>query len=154
MKLKDLALVVVFASLYAVLTWILAPISFLQIQFRVSEALKPAIAKKKVLCVAFMIGNFLANLVSPFVGIFELVFMPVVGNLIVGYLAYKFSNENYALAGFIFGTGVAICVSVMLVTLFNLPFLATLMTLWISEMILMYLGTIIWQLIEKRWQWY
>ena len=154
LKVKDLALVTIFASAYAVLTWIFAPISFWQIQFRVSEVLKPAIAKKKVLCAAFMIGNFLANLMSPFADIFELVFMPIIGNLLVGYLAHKLSRGNYIVSGFIFASGVALCVSWMLEQLFSLPMLITLPMLWISEQVAMLLGSIVWDLVEKQWRWY
>jgi uncharacterized membrane protein len=154
MRTKDLALITVFASLYAILTWILAPISFWALQFRVSEALKPAVAKKKQLCIAFMVGNFLANLLSPFAGIFELVFMPVVGNLFVGYLAHKLSRGNYWIAGLIFSTGVSCCVSWMLQQLFTLPMLVTLPMLWLSETIAMTLGSIVFGIIERRWRWF
>jgi len=154
LKVKDLALVTIFASAYAVLTWIFAPVSFWQIQFRVSEALKPARAKKKILCVAFMIGNFLANLVSPFAGIFELLFIPIVGNLLVGYLAHKISRGNYFLAGFIFGTGVSLCVSWMLECLFGIPLLISFPILLISEQVEMFLGSIAFKLIERRIHWF
>ncbi len=67
----------VLAAAYVVLTLALAPISFLQIQFRVSEALKPAVLWSPIFAVAFGIGTFLANLTSPF-GAWDFVAMAVV----------------------------------------------------------------------------
>jgi len=67
----------VLAAAYVVLTLALAPISFLQIQFRVSEILKPAVLWNPVFAVAFGIGTFLANLTSPF-GAWDFVAMALV----------------------------------------------------------------------------
>jgi uncharacterized membrane protein len=63
---KSIARIGIIAALYAAGTWALAPISYGPVQFRVSEALKPIALFWPGYAVAFMIGNFAANLMSPF----------------------------------------------------------------------------------------
>jgi uncharacterized membrane protein len=70
----------VLAAAYVVLTLALAPISFFQFQFRVSEFLKPAVLWNPVFAVAFGVGTFLANLTSPF-GAWDFVAMAFVDAL-------------------------------------------------------------------------
>ena len=62
---KDIVQNGLLAALYVVLTYIMAPISFWAIQFRLSEILVLAcfFGKKKI--VGLTLGCFLANLVSP-----------------------------------------------------------------------------------------
>ena len=150
---KRIAYISIFAALYAVVTWLFAPISYLDIQLRISEGLKPAIAKKWYLCFAFAIGNFLGNLMSPFAGIHELLFMPLM-NVVGGLLAYACSFKNYFLAGFVYATTIALSVSWMLNNLFGIPLEFLIPSLMVSEHLIMYLGSVIFQLIEKRWQWF
>jgi uncharacterized membrane protein len=56
----------VLAAAYVVLTWIIAPLSYGPVQFRVSEILKPAALFHPAFAVAFGIGNGIANIPSPF----------------------------------------------------------------------------------------
>jgi uncharacterized membrane protein len=58
----------VVAAAYAALTYLLAPASYGPLQFRLAESLKPLVIWEPQLIPAFVIGNFLANLPSPFVG--------------------------------------------------------------------------------------
>lgn len=67
----------VLAAAYVVLTQALAPISYFQIQFRVSEILKPAVLWNPVFAVAFGVGTFLSNLTSPF-GAWDFIAMALV----------------------------------------------------------------------------
>ncbi len=67
----------VLAAAYAVFTWVLQPISYGPVQFRVSELLKPAALFSPVFAIAFGIGNGMANLLSPF-GAWDFVVMSVV----------------------------------------------------------------------------
>ncbi len=82
---RALSQIAVFASLYTVLVWVLPGLSFAAVQFRIAEGLKPAIAKRWTLAFAFALGNFLGNLISPFAGIYELGFMPLM-NIVGGLL--------------------------------------------------------------------
>jgi uncharacterized membrane protein len=153
---KDLSLIVVFASLYAVLVYVFAPISFYVLQFRVAGIIRPAIAKKWVLAIGYAIGVVVGNLFSPFVGIYELLFMPIMSFIagILGYiLATKFNN-NYFITGIVIATIIPISVSWMLNQLFTIPLLATLPYLFISEQIVCFIGSTIFKAIEKRYTWW
>jgi len=156
LTVKALSQVAVFAALYAVLVWLFQPFGFAALQFRVAEGLKPSIAKVRTLAVAFAIGNFLGNLVSPFAGIYELAFMPTM-NIVGGLLAYyaaKIFKGNYFVAALVYGTTIALSVSWMLHALFNIPLLDLIPFLLASELIAMILGAVVFLFLEKRWKWY
>lgn len=153
MTTKDIAYIPIFGALYAILVWVLQPISFLQFQFRVAESLKPSIAKKWTLCFGFALGNFLGNLISPFAGVHELVFMPLM-NIVGGLIAWKLSFKNYFLAGIVYATIIALSVAWMLNSLFGIPLIILIPSLIVSEQVAMFLGSIVFQAIEKRWRWY
>ena len=71
----------VVAAAYAALTYLLGPISYGPLQFRLAEILKPLVIWEPHLIPAFVLGNFLSNLSSPFAGPWELIWMPL-ANLI------------------------------------------------------------------------
>jgi uncharacterized membrane protein len=146
----------VFASLYAVLVWLLPGLSFAAVQFRIAEGLKPAIAKKWTLAFAFALGNFLGNLISPFAGIYELGFMPLM-NIVGGLLAYTIARSfkrNYLIAGLVYAAVIGLSVSWMLHVLFNLPLEALVPLLITSEEGVMVVGAILFYLVDRRWRWY
>ena len=155
-KSKDLSLLAIFASLYATLVYVFAPISFFALQFRVAGALRPAIARKWVLVVGYAIGVVIGNLFSPFVGIYELLFMPVMSLVAgaLGYLVAKRFNRNYFINGAVIATVIPLSVSWMLLQLYNLPILATLPYLFISEQIVCFIGAGVLKLIETRVKWW
>jgi uncharacterized membrane protein len=141
MNLKKIAEIICVAALYAVLTWIAAPISYQVFQFRISEALKSIVVSRRHLIWAFVIGNALSNLFSPFVGPWELVWMPFV-NLLGASLAWVIGSRFKGLRAFIFGGVIyAIIVSaglsVMLSTLFNINAELVFLYVLAPEMVLM-----------------
>jgi uncharacterized membrane protein len=69
--------IAIIAALYAVFTVALAPISYGPIQFRVSEILKVFVLFDPYTALGIGIGTFIANLASPFVGPWELIWMPL-----------------------------------------------------------------------------
>lgn len=153
---KDLSLLAVFASLYAVLVYIFAPISFFALQFRVAGILRPGIARKWILAIGYAIGVVVGNIFSPFAGPYELVFMPVMSFLagILGYLVAKPFKNDYFIAGAVIATVIPLSISWMLSQLFNLSMLATLPYLLISEQIVCFIGASMFKLIETRFKWW
>ena len=146
----------VFASLYAVLVYVFALISFYALQFRVAGAIRPAIARKWILSIGYAIGVVVGNLFSPLAGPFELIFMPVMSLLagLLGYLTARMFKSNYFVAGIVVATVIAFSVSWMLNQLLNLPTLATLPYLFVSEQLVSFIGASIFKLIEKRFRWW
>ena len=155
-KSRDLSLVAVFAALYALLVYVFSPISFYALQFRVAGILRPAIAKKWVLAVAYAIGVVVGNVFSPFSGPYELLFMPAMSFLagVAGYLAARPFKENYFVAGTVIAVIIPLSISWMLNQLFNLPILATFPYLLVSEQIICLLGAFMFKLIETRFKWW
>ena len=82
----------VVAALYAALTVVLQPASYGPLQFRVAEVLKSLVIWEPHLIAAFVLGNFLANLASPYAGPWELVFMPF-ANLIGAWGCYALGRR-------------------------------------------------------------
>lgn len=153
---RDLTIVAIYAALYAALVYVFAPISFYELQFRVAGVLRPGIAKKWILAMGYAIGVVIANLFSPFVGVYELVFMPVMSFVagILGYaLATKF-NKNYFVTGIVIGTIIPFSVSWMLFQLFELPMIATFPYLFVSEQIVCFIGSLVFKAIETRIEWW
>jgi uncharacterized membrane protein len=111
-----LAEIGVIAALYAALTIVLQPASYGPLQFRVAEVLKPLVVWEPHLIPAFVLGNFLANLASPFAGPWELIFMPVV-NLIGASTCYlvgqRWAYAGAALYALLIAGAVALMLSVL-----------------------------------------
>ena len=156
MKTKDLSLITVYAALYAAMVVVFSPISFAALQFRVAGVLRPGIAKKRELAIAYAVGVVVANVFSPFAGIYELLFMPVMSLIsgLVGYELAKRFNANYYVCGAVIAIIIPLSVSWMLGQLFNLPYAATLPGLLISEQIINALGATVFKLIEPRYRWW
>lgn len=155
-KSRELALAAVFASLYAVLVYLFAPISFYALQFRVAGILRPSIARKWILAVGYAIGVVVGNIFSPFSGLYELIFMPFMSFLAgtLGYLVAKPFKSNYFIAGAVIATIIPISVSWMLSQLFNIPILVTLPYLFISEQTVCFIGASLFRSIETRFKWW
>lgn len=90
MKIRDLTHIGVVASLYCIMTLILAPLAYGPIQFRMADILQPFVLMGKNMNIAIALGTFLANLNSPF-GIIDWGGMPFV-SLIAGFTAYTVSK--------------------------------------------------------------
>src|SRR2546426_3243297 len=88
-----LAEIGVVAALYAAITIVLNPLSYGPLQLRVAEILKPLVVWEPHLIPAFVIGNFLSNLASPFAGPWELIFMPC-ANLVGASLCYVVGRRS------------------------------------------------------------
>jgi len=156
MKTKDLALIAIFAALYAALVVFFQPISFYAVQFRVAGILRPGIARKRELALAYGLGTVVANVFSPFGGVYELLFMPVMSLLagLVGYEAAKRTNHNYFVCGGVIAVIIPLSVAWMLYKLFNLPLVATLPGLLLSEQVINLLGSILFKMVEARYRWW
>jgi uncharacterized membrane protein len=132
------------------------PLSFYALQFRIAGILRPSIAKKKELAVAYALGTVVANVFSPFSGVYELVFMPVMSLLsgLLGYEVAKKLNESYYACGMVIGIIIPLSVAWMLYQLFNVDLIVTLPGLLVSEQAINLLGSTIFRLIEQRYIWW
>ncbi len=156
MKTRDISLVAVYAALYAALVVAFAPLSFYALQFRLAGVLRPGIARKRILAIGYALGVVVGNLFSPFAGIYELLFMPVM-SLIAGLLGYEASKRfggNYVVCGVVIAVIIPLSVAWMLNQLFGLPVIATLPGLLVSEQIVNVLGATLFKLVDARFRWW
>ena len=156
MKSRDLSLIAIYASLYAVLVYVFSPISFYALQFRVAGVLRPAIAKKWTLAIGYAIGVVVGNIFSPFAGTYELLFMPMM-SLVAGILGYALAqrfNKNYFIAGTVIATIISLSVSWMLNQLFGMPLLVTLPAILVAEHVVCFIGACVFKAIDKRFKWW
>ncbi len=125
----------VVAALYAALTIAFGPISYGPVQFRIPEILKPLVIWRPHLIAAFVLGNFLSNLTSPNVGLWELGFMPL-ANLIGAALCVAIGRRSAWAGAGVYAAVIAAAVGLMLSVLLRVPFIALLPPLLLSEAVL------------------
>jgi uncharacterized membrane protein len=156
MKNKDLALIALYAALYAAMVVVFTPISFSALQFRIAGVLRPGIAKKRELSAGYALGTVVANFFSPFAGIYEIAFMPLMSLLsgIIGFEIAKHNNQNYYVCGLVIAIIIPISVAWMLYQLFNISILVSLPGLVLSEQIVNFIGATVFREIEKRYEWW
>jgi len=90
LKVKDLALTSLFATLYAVLVIFLAVISFQLVQVRLADALIPfSIVFGWPAVIGVTVGCIVSNVVSPMPSVIIDVTLGSIANLIASFLAWK-----------------------------------------------------------------
>jgi uncharacterized membrane protein len=154
-KSKDLAQISIFASLYVVLVYTFAPISFNIFQFRIAGILRPIIAKNWKLSFGYAIGVAVGNMASPFVGTWELIYMPFM-SLIAGLLGYYagklYPKYDYYICGVVIAIIIPLSVSFMFYSLFNVPMFITFPVIFVSEQIINFIGASMFKIITVRWK--
>src|SRR5438552_16102105 len=94
-------------------------LSYCPLQLRVAEILKPLVIWEPHLIPAFVIGNFLGSLTSPFSGPWELIFMPT-ANLVGASLCRVVGRRAPAAGAALYAFVIAAAVSLLLSVLFHL----------------------------------
>jgi uncharacterized membrane protein len=141
---RRVAVAGVVGALYVVLSLAVAPVAFGPLQFRVGEALKPLVIKYPATIPAFGVGTVIINLFSPFAGVLELAFMPLVdmaGGVLCWFVARRVGGAfGTYLASFLYAVFTAAGVGVVLTVVAGLPYLASFASVAVSEIILLLAG--------------
>ena len=145
MKTRQIVLSSIIAALYVVLTIGLAPMSFGPIQFRVSEILKVFVLFNPFLAIGIGVGTFFANLVSPYAGPWELIWMPfsdLAGGLFA-WVIYRYLLRKHlaVIPMVIYAITTGAAVGLMLTMMGAGGFWFMFVTVGISEMIILAAGT-------------
>jgi uncharacterized membrane protein len=123
-----------------VFTIAIAPVSYGPIQFRVSEILKGFVLFDPWLALGIGIGTFFANLTSPFIGPWELVWMPI-SDMLGGILAwsiYRCLGRRWPAASMIlYAVSTGLAVALMLYAMGVGGFWFLTMSITISEIIIL-----------------
>jgi uncharacterized membrane protein len=141
---RRVAVAGVVGALYVVLSLAVAPVAFGPLQFRVGEALKPLVIRYPATIPAFGVGTLIINLFSPFAGVLELAFMPVVdvtGGVLCWFVARRVGGAfGTYLASFLYALFTAAGVGVVLTVAAGLPYLASFVSVAVSEVVLLLAG--------------
>jgi len=129
----------VVAGAYAVLTLLLAPASYGPLQLRFAELLKPLVIWEPHLIPAFVIGNFLGNLTSPYAGPWELLWMPF-ANLAGGWACWRLGRLNAYCGAAAYALIIGAAVATMLSAVLPAPFRVLVAPLIGSELVLLLVG--------------
>ncbi|MCW4011210.1 MAG: QueT transporter family protein [Candidatus Bathyarchaeota archaeon] len=127
---KTLALAVVYAGLYAVLTVMLAPLSYLAVQVRVSDALValiPLLGWGGIL--GHTVGVFIANLFSTAGGVDLLNTIPSFAMAVV---VWKLRNRSVIAGTLLYSVVLGATVGVMLSYLYGFPQLETILYVFVG----------------------
>jgi uncharacterized membrane protein len=149
LRVRLLAEAAVVAALYAVLTWALAPLAYGPIQFRLAEVLKGLLPHRRHLLFAFVVGNFLSNLLSPNGGAWELAFMPA-ANLAGGLLCVALSRRSAYLGAAGYALVIAAAVAMLLHAVVGAPWFVLFPPLLVSELVLIVGGVPLMGLVSRR----
>ena len=141
---RRVAVAGVVGALYVVLSLAVAPFAFGPVQFRIGEALKPLVIRYPLTIPAFGVGTVIINLFSPFAGVLELVFMPLVdvtGGLLCWFVARRIGDAyGTYVASFVYAIYTAAGVAVVLNVVAGLPYLVAFASVAVSEVILLLAG--------------
>jgi len=135
---KTIARIGVVAAVYVAGTLALAPISYGPLQFRVSEMLKALALIHPTYAIAFGLGTFLSNLMSPF-GAYDWAAMPVV-DVTAALLCYQLRRwpiPALLLQAMLIAAGVAVF---PLGLGGGFPFLPTFLSVALSQIVLLMVG--------------
>ena len=128
----------VVAAAYAALVYVF-PISHMPLQMRVAETLKPLVIWEPHLIPAFVIGNFLSNLLSPFAGPWDLGWMPL-ANLVGAWTCWRLGGVNAYLGAATYGVIVAFALATMFHFVLRSPLTGFLAPLLPVEVALLIIG--------------
>jgi uncharacterized membrane protein len=147
----------IIAALYAVFTVALAPLSYGPLQFRIAEVLKGLVIWHPVAIPGIVLGTIIANLTSPYVGAWELVWMPITDGL-GGVLAWTMARALGQRIGpwvaalcYALTTGAA--VGLMLSFVAGAPFWFVFASVAFSESVIIVGGLPLMRYVARLWNW-
>lgn len=145
---KAVVYTAIIAALYYVMVIGLAPLAFHALQFRAANVLKSLAVLHPAFGFGFAMGNFFANLSSPF-GILDWGIMPFF-DFASAYLAYRLRSKLWVavlVQSLVIAVGVA---TFPLGIGGNLPWLVSFISVFVSTMIIIGTGTVVLLPLVKR----
>lgn len=127
---KQIAIAGVTAAVYFVTTVFLAPLSYMEIQFRFSEILNLLAFIHPAYAVGVTLGCMISNMFSPF-GLIDIIF----GTLATGLATFAITRTKSLLIASLWPTIFSLIVAAEISILSNLPFLLTACTILLGEFV-------------------
>lgn len=126
---KELTLQALIATTYVVLTFVFQSVSFLSIQFRISEVLLILVLFNSKNAMGILLGTMIANMFSP-MALFDVVFGTMATYLAIWFML-RLRNKIYIYLAPAVLNGIIIGISLNLVL--DLPLIYSMFTVFISE---------------------
>lgn len=146
LDVKTIALNAVIAAVYAALTIGLAPISYGQVQMRISEVMIFRAFYNKKYIPGLVLGCFIANVPSS-LGAYDMVF-GTFATLLAVVAMNKVSNRY--VGGILGGLINGIIVGIELTLAFHTPFLLNAVYVFVGEVVVLEIGAFLFGLLEKN----
>lgn len=146
LKTKTITENAIIACIYALLTLMIAPLAYSEIQFRISEIMVFLAFYNKRLNPGLIIGCLLANLSSP-LGAYDIVF-GTLSTIVVGIWMNRTNNLYFAALGGGLVTGFIIGFELHLA--FGLPFILNVIYVAIGEFVVLIIGAVAFSYIERN----
>ncbi|MCJ8008273.1 QueT transporter family protein [Lederbergia wuyishanensis] len=154
MKTKTLVINGILAALYIVVTLLIKPIAFTNIQFRLSEMFNHLVVFNKKYIFGIVVGVFLANLFFSELGLYDLIFG--VGQSIIALSITIFSGKfikgiwNRMIFNTLIFTFTMFIIAIELNLALGFPFWITWISVSIGEFIVMAIGAPLIMALNKR----
>lgn len=146
-KVIDLCEFAAIAAIYVILTVFLAPISYGDIQFRVSEVLMLLVLYKKRYAIPLILGCLIANCFSS-LGIYDVLFGTLATVIAI---LLEFTTKNKFIAGIYPVLANALIVGAELYFILDLPFFLSALTVGLGELVVIYVvGIPLFHILEKN----
>lgn len=143
-KVKNLTRIAVIAAVYALLTLLIAPLSYGAIQFRFSEILVLLCFYRKDYAISLTLGCFIANLLSPF-GL-DIVF-GTLGTAAAVFFMYYFRNIWLAALLPVITNGIIVGFELYL---YGEPLWFSMGTVALGELAVMIIGVVLFKTVLER----
>lgn len=152
MNSKDIATAGILAATYTALVWVFQPISFLQYQVRIADALTGVIPLTGWAgIIGLTIGTFLANTISP-LGVIDLLstIPEFMGLMILLFTFRKMGDKGVIIGLLIMSIIISSWVAFMLEFVLGIPFLIGFINVLIGSLIaIVLLGYIVYKALDK-----
>lgn len=147
-SVKLIAINAMIAGIYAVLTLMIAPIAYSQIQFRLSEIIVFLAFYNIRFIPGLTLGCVIANMFSP-LGVLDVIF-GTISTILVCIAMYKVKNKYFAA---VIGAGITgIIIGSELWYAYQIPFIINAIYVAIGELIVLIIGAIIFKILERNEQ--
>lgn len=147
-SVKLIAINAMIAGIYAVLTLMIAPIAYSQIQFRLSEIIVFLAFYNIKYIPGLALGCVIANMFSP-LGVLDVIF-GTISTILVCIAMYKVKSKYFA--AFIGAIITGIIIGSELYYAYQIPFVINAIYVALGELIVLLIGAIIFKILERNEQ--
>lgn len=145
-KIMVLSLNAMIAAIYAILTLMIQPLAYGEIQLRLSEIIVLSAFYNKKLIPGLIVGCFIANIPSP-LGIIDMV-IGTVSTIIVCCCMNKLNNIFMAAIVGSIVTGIVIGIELSIV--YSIPFILNAIYVFVGEAVVLFVGALVFKRLEKN----